>query len=67
MAGPIGRGVTGRGGSGGCTTGSGRGRWYKLVLCGWDHCTILVAVSFFEFMQQWLPGFASANPGSHCC
>ena len=29
MAGSIGRRVTGRGGAGGCTTGSGRGRWYK--------------------------------------
>jgi hypothetical protein len=29
VAGPIGRRVTGRGGAGGRTTGSGRGRWYK--------------------------------------
>ena len=29
VAGPIGRRVTGQGGAGGCTTGSGGWRWYK--------------------------------------
>jgi len=29
VAGPIGRRVTGLGGAGGRTTGSGRGSWYK--------------------------------------
>ena len=31
------------------------------MLCGWDHCVILVAVCLSLGMQQKLPGFAEVE------